>query len=103
MGKRKYSYLIYDDGKKERILNWFYASNDRRTTRIIVFTDNGTYLYVDIDKEIIPEVQPIKNNIYRPTYFYKLRGGVHNIDVSNVDIWYAVHNIDRMEIMMDLN
>ena len=104
VGKRKYSYLIYEDGTKERILNWFNASFDTRPRhrKIIAFTQNGTYLYVDDDWELPSQMYnpPV---FKRPHAFYKLRSGVHNIEVDNKDIWYHIDNIDRMEIMMDLN
>ena len=38
MAKRKYDYLIYNDEKKERILNWFYADGDIENRKIIIFT-----------------------------------------------------------------
>lgn len=105
MGKRKHSYLIYEDGKKERIFNWLNVNPCNATKRILAFTQNGIYLYVDMDKEIMPEMQPIRNYsiVKYPSAFYKLKSGVHDIDVNDVDIWYLIHNIDRMEIVMDLN
>lgn len=105
MGKRKHSYLIYKDGKKERIFNWLNVNPCNAVKRILAFTQNGIYLYVDINKEIIPEVQPIRNYpiVKHSSAFYKLKGGVHDIDTDNVDIWYSIYDIDRMEIVMDLN
>lgn len=104
MGKRKYSYLIYDDGKKEKILNWFYANDDMKNRKIIVFTQSGTYLYVTDNK--VPSLKnPLSQKIYPilkyPHAFYKLRGGVHYVDIYNADIWYAADDIDRMEIVID--
>lgn len=106
MSKRKYSYLIYKDGKKEKILNWFYAISNQDNIKIVVFTQSGTYLYVNNDTIICPSLEnPLTQNpcsIHRYPYaFYKLKGGVHNIDVCNSDIWYTQYDIDRMEIMMD--
>lgn len=103
MGKRKHSYLFYNNDKKEkeRILNWFNVGDDK----IVAFTQNGTYLYVKDDRS--SELGCTKDNLFyriKPSHaFYKLKGGVHNIDVDNASIWYAKYDIDRIEIIMDLN
>ena len=106
MGRRKYSYLFYKDGRKERILNWFDVYPYSENKRIVVFTQNEVYLYVDsvVDSFDIPEIEDISINmvfVKRPQYaFYKLRGGIHNIDVNNTNAWYEVGNIDRIEIVI---
>lgn len=105
VGKRKYSYLIFEDGKKERILNWFKASFDTRYNNIIACTKNGIYLYTDYDWELIPISHMYKEycTLKRSHAFYKLRNEIHhigNIDVSDQDVWCPISNVNRMEIMI---
>ena len=106
MAKRKYSYIIYTDGKRERILNWFKPCFDTEDRTMIALTKDGTYLYRH--KHIYPEfdlrIHSRPNYLLRKDYeFLKLKGGVHNVDVFNDDIWYAVEDIDRFEIVMNLD
>lgn len=106
MAKRKYDYLIYNDGKKERILNWFYADGDIKNRKIIIFTNSGIYLYVQ-DKTLLPFYESVlfEKSSYHPISsscaFYELRGGVHNINIYDGNIWYAKDDIDRIEVIID--
>lgn len=106
MAKRKYDYLIYNDEKKERILNWFYADGDIENRKIIIFTQNGIYLYVQ-DKTSLPFYESISVEKSSYSYlksscaFYKLRDGVHNINICDGNIWYAEDNVNRIEVIID--
>ena len=102
MSRRKYSYIIYTDGKKEKIHNWYMPSCDKKDRMILVFANSGAYLYRHKDCFEEPEIMsPFRSRqLFSMDYeFVKLKGGVHNIDVYDKDIWYAVDNIERFEIV----
>lgn len=101
MSRRKYSYIIYTDGKKERINNWYKPSYDPNDKTMLFFANSGAYLYREIDHIEEPICMPyMHRSLFQNKYeVVKLRGGVHNIDVYNKDIWYVVDNIDRFEIV----
>jgi hypothetical protein len=100
MRQRKNSWMIFTDGKKEKILNYINIENQF----ILFFTHSGTYLYFhklpywDCDHKF--DTHCNSSSIIKITdRFYQCRTH-HNINVANPEQWLNVDNIDRIEIII---
>ena len=41
--------------------------------------------------------------VAKQNHLYRLKSGIHNLDISNYKQWDAVDNFDRFEIMVERN
>ena len=49
--KRKYDYIFFDSGTKERILHWFKTETHYKVNEFILYTKNNVYWYCECDLE----------------------------------------------------
>lgn len=105
---RKYDYIFFDDGTKERIFKWFYVPNDWYFLKdFILITKDHTYWYTERRTCDESEIQSDKDCLYKQmwvakrNHLYRLKSGIHNLDISNYKQWDAVENFDRFEIMIE--
>ena len=107
--KRKYDYIFFDNGTKERILHWFkietdYTDYKDEVNRFIFYTKNNVYLYYegDWEDEFYQVYQPGDRPfiIIKRNHLYQLKDGVHKLDVRDRSLWYDIENFDRFEIVI---
>ena len=97
---RKYDYIFFDDGTKERIFKWFYVPNDWYFLKdFILITKNHVYWYTErrSDEDVLFESRWIS----KVNYLYQLKPGVHTLDISNYKLWNKVENFNRFEIFVE--
>ena len=100
---RKYDYIFFDDETKERIFKWFYVPNDWYFLKdFILITKDHTYWYTErrSDEDCLCK-QSKQMWIAKRNHLYRLKSGIHNLDISNYKQWDAVDNFDRFEIMVE--
>lgn len=97
---RKYDYIFFNDGTKERIFKWFYVPNDWYFLKdFILITKDHVYWYTEkrSDEDSIFDKQWISKR----NHLYQLKSGVHTLNISNYKQWDAVDNFDRFEIFVE--
>jgi hypothetical protein len=100
--KRKYNYIFFNNGIKERILHWFKTETYYKINEFILYTKDRVYWYRECDREDrFNEIyQPSHPFIIKRTLLYQLKDGVHKLDFNDESLWHSVENFDRFEIMV---
>ena len=100
--KRKYDYIFFDDGTKERILHWFKTETHYKVNEFMLYTKNNVYWYCECDfEDRFYEVrQPSSPFITKRKLLYQLKDKCHKLDFKDESLWYSVENFDRFEIFI---
>lgn len=98
--KRKYDYIFFDNGTKERILHWFKIPNVFSVHEFLLFTQYGTYWYCE-NTDRFNDIERGSNGfISKRHLLYRLKDGCHKLNFRDESLWYSVENFDRFEIMI---
>ena len=99
--KRKYDYIFFDDGKKERITHWFKLNVVNGLNEFMLFTKNNVYWYCECDLEDRFERECKRSTFIRVrNCLYQLKDGTHRLTLDKND-WISVQNFNRFELVIN--
>ena len=98
--KRKYDYIFFDNGTKERILHWFKIPNTFSVYEFLLFTQYGTYWYCENADRFDDTERVSSKFISKRNLLYRLKDKCHKLDFKDESLWYNVEDFNRFEIIV---